>query len=126
VKTKQNIAVDVDTTFLRDYSDPEELRFVFAYHIKITNNSSSLSKLLERHWKISHGGRFVESVDGTGVVGETPLLSPGESFEYTSGAVLETPFGTMEGHYTFEDMQGRRFDVPIPPFILSTSDETLN
>ena len=124
--TNQSIAIDVQSIFLDEHSDPCELRYVFAYKVKITNNGAQLSKLLERHWKISHGGRFVEAVDGTGVVGETPLLSPGDTFEYTSGAVLETPFGTMEGHYTFEDMNGKRFDVQIPPFILSAPDDTLN
>lgn len=122
----QRIDVDVDTRFLHEHSKPDELRFVFAYKVKITNNSSSLSKLVERHWKITHGESFVEAVNGEGVVGKTPVLAPGETFEYTSGAILETHWGLMEGHYTFEDELGTRFDVPIPPFILSIGDSELN
>ena len=114
-----HIDVSVETHFIWQESDPFDLRYTFAYTVTIINKGWSRSKLLNRHWLITNAEGNQETVDGTGVVGMTPTLSPGESFEYTSGTVLETSFGTMEGHYEFEDDQGFRFKVPIPPFILS-------
>lgn len=122
----KHIDVDVRTQFLWHESDPTDLRYVFAYTITITNNGGIRSKLLNRHWLITNGEGHKEVVDGPGVVGKTPTIPPGDSFEYTSGAILETPFGTMEGHYTFVDDEGSQFKVPIPPFILSIPDEVEN
>ena len=121
-----NIDVDVQTHFIWHESDPTDLRYVFAYTVTITNNGLSISKLLNRHWLITNGEGNEEVVDGPGVVGKNPTLAPGQSFQYTSGAILETPFGTMEGHYEFEDERGSKFQVPIPSFILSIPDEIEN
>ena len=117
--TTNLIDVSVQTHFLWHESDPSDLRYVFAYTVTINNNGHSKSRLLNRHWLITNGDGSQETVDGPGVVGKTPTISPGESFEYTSGTILETPFGTMEGHYEFEDDRGLRFKVPIPVFILT-------
>jgi ApaG protein len=92
---------------------------VFAYTITITNNGERASKLLNRHWVITDALGHVEEVRGEGVVGQQPRLRKGESFRYTSGAVLKTPVGAMQGSYEFEDSDGRMFEVPIQPFSLS-------
>lgn len=118
-----HIDVSVETHFLWQESDPTELRFVFAYTVTIENKGYFKSRLLNRHWLITNGDGYQETVDGPGVIGKMPMLMPGDCFEYTSGTVLETAFGTMEGHYEFEDDQGRRFKVPIPAFILSIPDD---
>lgn len=84
-------------------------------------------QLIDRHWEITSGtGEDVETVDGPGVVGKQPRLEPGEAFRYTSAAVLESSFGTMEGHYNFRDDEGESYRVPIDPFILSIPSETMN
>ena len=121
-----DIQVEVETDFVWHESDPVDLRYVFAYTITITNWGVKTSRLVNRHWTITDGDGTQEEVDGAGVVGRQPTLHPGESFKYTSGAILETPFGTMEGHYEFEGQEGELFDVPIAPFILSIPDEDFN
>ncbi|MCY3883837.1 MAG: Co2+/Mg2+ efflux protein ApaG [Gammaproteobacteria bacterium] len=120
--TNSHIDVSVETHFLWHESDPADLRYVFAYTITIENRGYSRSRLLNRHWLITNGDGYQETVDGPGVIGKKPTLMPGDTFEYTSGTILETSFGTMEGHYEFEDDLGKRFKVPIPPFILSVPD----
>ena len=111
--------IAVDTCFLDDQSAPEEGRFVFAYTIHIRNDGRVPARLLGRRWLITDGNGKVQEVVGEGVVGEQPWLRPGEGFEYTSGAVLETDIGTMRGSYDMLADDGTRFAAPIPPFTLS-------
>jgi ApaG protein len=111
--------INVDTCFLDDQSAPEEGRFVFAYTIHIRNGGNVPARLLGRHWLITDGNGKVQEVVGEGVVGEQPWLRPGEGFEYTSGAVLETDIGTMRGSYDMLADDGTRFAAPIPPFTLA-------
>lgn len=113
------ITVRVATRFLDDQSIPEDERYVFAYTIRIENTGAVPARLLGRHWLITDANGVVQEVRGEGVVGEQPWLRPGESFEYTSGTVLGTPLGTMQGSYEMLADDGTRFDAPIPPFTLS-------
>ena len=113
------IAIDVSTRFLEEQSVPAEDRFVFAYTIHIRNTGNVTAKLLERHWIVTDANGKVQEVHGEGVIGEQPRLRPGEDFRYTSGAVLETSLGTMQGRYLMQADDGTRFDAPIPVFTLS-------
>ena len=113
-----SIDVDVTTEYVVEQSDPAEERYVFAYTIVISHRSGDRCQLLNRFWRITDGGGNVEEVRGPGVVGHQPEFVQGESFKYTSGAVLKTPVGSMEGAYEFVDGDGRTFDVPIAPFAL--------
>ena len=113
------IEVNVQTRFLSEQSTPEDGRFVFAYTIRIHNSGNMPARLISRHWRITDDNGKVQEVRGEGVVGEQPWLRPGEDFEYTSGAVLETPLGTMEGSYQMLADDGTRFDASIAPFTLS-------
>ena len=113
------ITIDVDTRYLEDQSDPEERRFVFAYTITIRNRGAVPAKLLTRHWYITDANGKVQEVRGEGVVGEQPHLMPGQGFRYTSGAVLETPVGSMHGSYQMLADNGERFDAKIPAFTLA-------
>ena len=117
--TDYQFDIDVDTRFLDDQSAPEEGRYVFAYTIHIRNEGNVPARLLGRRWLITDGNGKVQEVVGEGVVGEQPWLRPGEGFEYTSGAVLETDIGTMRGSYDMLADDGTRFAAPIPAFILS-------
>ncbi|MHB8405582.1 MAG: Co2+/Mg2+ efflux protein ApaG [Gammaproteobacteria bacterium] len=114
-----NIHVDVETAFVPAQSDPGQNRFVFAYTITIRNQGSLPAKLLTRHWLITDANGKVQEVRGEGVVGEQPHLKPGEGFRYSSGAVLETPVGAMQGAYQLVNDQGEHFDAPIAPFRLA-------
>ena len=118
--TDQTIIVTVDTEYLSRESEPDKQRFVFAYQITIHNQGSAPAKLLGRHWIVTDSNEAKKVYSGMGVVGEQPLIDPGKSYQYTSGIVLDTPIGTMHGHYTMLDQQGESFDVPIDPFLLST------
>lgn len=111
--------IEVDARFLDDQSAPEEGRYVFAYTIHIRNQGKVPARLLGRHWLITDGNGKVREVVGEGVVGEQPWLRPGEGFEYTSGAVLETDIGTMRGSYDMLADDGTRFAAPIPAFTLA-------
>ncbi len=113
------ITVDVDTRYLEDQSDPDEQRFVFAYTITIRNRGEIPARLLTRHWVITDANGKVQEVRGEGVVGEQPHLKPGQGFRYTSGAVLETPVGAMQGSYQMLADDGVRFEAAIPPFTLA-------
>ena len=113
------IEVQVRTRFLPEQSTPDERRFVFAYTIRIHNAGRVAARLLSRHWLITDDEGKVQEVRGEGVVGEQPWLRPGDDFEYTSGAVLETPLGTMQGSYQMLADDGTRFDAPIAAFTLS-------
>ena len=113
------IEVIVATRFLDDQSIPEDDRYVFAYTIRIQNVGQVPAQLVSRHWIITDANGKVQEVHGEGVVGEQPRLQPGEHFEYTSGAVLETSLGTMRGSYQMLADDGTRFDAVIDPFTLS-------
>jgi ApaG protein len=117
---RHHIQVQVRTTYVERQSEPDEKRFVFAYTITITNDGQTAAKLMTRHWVITDANERVQEVHGDGVVGEQPHLSPGMSFEYTSGAVLETPFGTMRGSYQMVADDGTEFEAEIPEFLLTT------
>ena len=117
--TDYAIDIDVATRFLDGQSSPADGHFVFAYTIRIRNLGTVPARLIARHWVITDGEHRVQEVRGPGVVGQQPLLAPGESFEYTSGASLNTPVGTMRGSYQMVSADGREFDVPIPSFTLS-------
>lgn len=114
-----DIHVDVTTTYIEDQSDPDLNRYVFAYTITISNQGDVAAQLLTRHWIINDANGNVQEVHGEGVVGEKPYLQPGESFQYTSGTVIETPVGSMEGSYQMLSEDGTPFDAEIPPFTLS-------
>ncbi|HZV37355.1 MAG TPA: Co2+/Mg2+ efflux protein ApaG [Pseudoxanthomonas sp.] len=113
------IDIDVATRFLADQSAPEDRRYVFAYTIHIRNRGQVPARLIDRHWVITDANGKTEEVRGEGVVGEQPWLRPGDDFEYTSGAVLETEHGTMQGSYGMLADDGTRFDAPIALFALS-------
>ena len=116
---RYEITISPRVTFLSDQSDPEKNHFVFAYTITITNTGSVTAQLVSRHWIITDAEHRVQEVKGQGVVGKQPVLRPGESFEYTSGASIPTPVGTMRGAYRMMAEDGRAFDAEIPPFTLS-------
>jgi ApaG protein len=118
-ETRYEILVEPVSSYDADQSDPSREQFVFAYTIRITNTGTVAAKLVSRHWIITDGEHRVQEVRGPGVVGKQPLLAPGESFEYKSGASLTTPVGTMRGSYQMVAEDGREFDAPIPPFTLS-------
>jgi len=113
------IQVAVQVRYLADQSDETENRHVFAYTITLTNEGEHLVQLLSRHWIITDANNHVQEVKGKGVVGEQPVIKPGQSFEYTSGTVLATQVGTMSGSYRMQVVDGGEFTVPIPQFVLS-------
>jgi len=119
METEYALDIDVDTRYLDEQSEPEQDRYVFAYTIHIRNRGSVPARLLGRHWVITDANGNVREVTGEGVVGEQPWMQPGEDFSYTSGAVLETQLGTMQGSYDMIADDGTRFDAPIPLFTLS-------
>jgi ApaG protein len=114
------IRVRVQSHYLADQSSPPDDRYVFAYTITISNEGTSTAQLRTRHWIITDGRGTVEEVRGDGVVGEQPRLSPGQSFQYTSGCVLRTPIGTMQGTYRMWKDDGSYFDAQIAPFSLAS------
>jgi ApaG protein len=113
------ISIEVATDYVDDQSEPDVGRYVFAYTITISNKGSVPAKLLSRHWLITDANGKVQEVRGDGVVGEQPHLNPGEKFRYSSGAILETPVGAMQGSYRMQADNGISFDAPIPPFTLA-------
>ena len=113
------VDIEVATRFLDEQSAPEQDRYVFAYTIHIHNSGCVPAQLLSRRWRITDANGKVQEVRGEGVIGQQPHLDPGEDFQYTSGAVLETDLGTMEGSYAMVADDGTCFEVPIPAFTLS-------
>ena len=113
------IGIHVSTDYVDEQSEPDADRYVFAYTITISNNGDVPARLMSRHWIITDANGKVQEVSGDGVVGEQPHLSPGEEFRYSSGAVLETPVGAMQGLYRMVADNGVNFDAPIPPFTLA-------
>jgi ApaG protein len=116
---KNTIVVETLSRFIQEQSDPAHDRYVFAYTITISNRGTQGVKLLSRAWLITDSNGKIEEVRGEGVVGKQPYLKPGQMFRYTSGAVLETAVGVMQGHYFFSGDDGENFSVPIPQFTLS-------
>jgi ApaG protein len=116
----QGIRVTVQSMYLPDQSSPDEDQYVFAYTVAIANEGAEPARLRTRHWVITDGYGNVEEVRGPGVVGETPRLLPGQSFQYTSGCVLKTPLGTMHGSYQMDRDDGTSFDAEIAPFTLAS------
>ena len=114
-----DIQVDVRAQYVEAQSEPDEDRYVFAYTVTIQNHGTVAARLLTRHWIITDANEKVREVRGDGVVGEQPHVRPGESFRYTSSAVLETPLGAMQGSYQMMADDGHRFDAPIAPFRLA-------
>ncbi len=113
------IDIKVSTQYLKQQSDPGRAAYAFAYIITITNNRPQAVKLLSRHWIITDQNNKVEEVKGSGVVGQQPLIKPGESYQYSSGAVIHTEIGYMNGTYTMQTSDGEIFAAPIPLFILA-------
>ena len=116
---QHDIDVQVATSYADDQSEPDSDRYVFTYTITISHNGEVPATLTSRHWIITDANGKVQEVSGDGVVGEQPHLNPGERFRYSSGAVLETPVGAMQGLYHMETDAGQRFDAPIAPFTLA-------
>ena len=116
---KYNINVSVNTAYLPEQSDPAADRYIFAYTITIANSGTEAAQLISRHWVITDAENVTQEVKGLGVVGEQPLLRPGESFEYTSGTAMATPVGTMRGSYQMVAEDGNKFEAEIPAFTLS-------
>ena len=110
-----NIEIEVNTRYLQEHSDPASKRYAFAYTVEITNLSSEPVTLLARHWHITDDNDRVEEVRGDGVIGQQPEIAPGQSFNYTSGAVIQTEFGTMQGSYEMQSASGEKFEARIPP-----------
>lgn len=119
------IQIDVQPQYLADQSNPLQKVFAFAYTITVTNTGTVAAQLISRHWLIQDESGHSEDVKGLGVVGQQPLLRPGEAFQYTSGCRLHAPSGTMHGSYFFVAEDGYRFDVPIATFVLESSGSNL-
>jgi ApaG protein len=116
---KYEITVQVATQYLEEQSDPEEGRYVFSYTVTLENSGTIPAQLVSRHWIITDGRDERQEVKGLGVVGQQPLLAPGETYEYSSGSSLATPVGTMRGSYQMVAEDGTHFEAPIPEFALA-------
>jgi ApaG protein len=116
---KYEISISAETSFIPEQSDLEAGRYVFTYTITMSNTGTVPAQLISRHWIITDAENQVQEVRGLGVVGEQPLLRPGESYQYTSGTAIATPVGRMQGSYQMVAEDGSRFDAPIPAFTLS-------
>jgi len=121
---KYQILVEVQPRYLPEQSAPQQGQYVFAYTITITNTGEVAAQLISRSWSVNDANGQTEKVRGLGVVGQQPLLQPGEAFEYTSGTRLRTPTGTMHGSYFFVAEDGERFDADIPMFVLNALSNT--
>ena len=123
--TTRAITVTVQPTYLEDQSEPQAGRFVWAYQIRINNGGNRTVQLLHRYWEITDGIGRRQEVHGTGVVGEQPVLKPGQTYEYTSGTPLPTPSGIMVGTYQMEAEDGERFDIAVPAFSLDSPHQAV-
>lgn len=123
MQSEHEIDIHVETAYVEAQSSPDESQYAFSYTITIHNTGPEPARLLRRHWVITDANGKVEEVRGEGVVGEQPYLKPGEAFRYTSGAMLDTPVGSMEGEYEMVDDEGREFLAPIPPFSLAVPNK---
>lgn len=124
-ETTRSIQVTVKPFFLEDQSSPAEGHYVWAYHVRIENHGSETVQLRRRHWRITDGMGRVQEVRGPGVVGEQPVLAPGDVYEYTSGTPLTTPSGIMAGSYEMEMQDGSSFAVAIPAFSLDSPHQPI-
>jgi ApaG protein len=125
-KVTRSIRVTVEPNYLDDQSSPDEGQFLWAYRVRIENEGKETVHLLRRYWNITDANGRVQEVDGIGVVGEQPILHPGDSYEYTSGTPLPTPSGLMHGKYQMENERGERFDVVIPAFSLDSPHQVVS
>jgi ApaG protein len=121
-----NVQIDVSPQYVADQSHPLQNVFAFAYTVTVTNTGTVPVQLISRHWVIQDERGHTEEVKGLGVVGQQPLLRPGEAFQYTSGCRLRAPSGTMQGSYFFVAEDGHRFDAPIGTFVLESSSSGLS
>lgn len=117
-----HIDVQVESNYVEEQSDPESNRFFFAYQVTIRNMGQIAAQLKTRHWIITDANGRVQEVRGEGVIGEQPYLEPGQGFQYTSGVMIETPVGSMQGSYQMLADDGVMFDAEIPPFRLAVQD----
>lgn len=117
-ETTRSVLITVETEYLPEHSEPEGGRYFWAYHITIENGGEETIQLLNRYWRIVDGAGHVEEVAGPGVIGEQPVLGPGQRFKYTSGAPLAVPGGFMSGHYEMVTGSGERFNAIVPAFSL--------
>ncbi len=118
--SRQQVKVEVTSEYLQEQSDPAQHRYVHAYHVTITNEGSESAQLLNRHWLIIDGNEEVQEVQGEGVIGQQPILQPGESYKYTSGTIIKTEVGCMHGSYEMLSASGEHFLASIPAFTLAT------
>ena len=119
MKNNFNIRIKVTTNYLKEQSAPDDNRYVFSYTINIKNLGNNSAKLISRQWIITDSNGNIQEVNGDGVVGQQPNINPGEEFTYTSGTIIKTPVGTMEGRYFMEDINNKRFEALIAPFTLA-------
>ncbi|MBR9973396.1 Co2+/Mg2+ efflux protein ApaG [Magnetospirillum sulfuroxidans] len=124
-ETTRGIQVTVRPDYLEDQSSPTENHYVWAYHVRIENRGAETVQLKSRHWKITDALGRLQEVQGAGVIGEQPVLQPGDSFEYTSGTPLSTPSGIMAGTYQMQAADGATFDVAIPAFSLDSPHQAI-
>jgi ApaG protein len=123
--TTRAIKVTVKPFYLEDQSSPPDDHYVWAYHVRIENHGSETVQLRRRHWRITDALGRLQEVKGAGVVGEQPILNPGEAYEYTSGTPLPTPSGIMVGNYEMETKAGESFAVAIPAFSLDSPHQAI-
>ena len=121
----RSIAVSIETRYLDENSSPDDAQYFWAYNVTIENQGTETVQLLSRHWMITNARGELTEVKGPGVVGEQPLLKPGQAFVYTSGAPLNTPSGMMGGSYLMETDRGERFNIEIPTFSLDRPNQTV-
>ncbi|HEY2257020.1 MAG TPA: Co2+/Mg2+ efflux protein ApaG [Variovorax sp.] len=114
------VSVQIEPRFLPEQSSSEDRVYTFAYAVTVINNGKVAAQLISRHWVFGDASGHTQVVDGLGVIGQQPLLAPGESFRYTSGCRLQAPSGTMHGSFFFVTERGERFDVPIPTLVLAS------
>ena len=119
----REIRVQVEPIYLDDQSEPDDAQYVWAYRVQIENEGTETVQLLSRYWHITDGMGRVQEVRGAGVIGEQPVLNPGESYEYTSGTPLPTPSGIMKGSYQMSTPSGEKFDIEVPAFSLDCPHE---
>lgn len=121
MEPSEAISIKAFPEYLDEQSDPEDERYVFSYHIIISNRGDQAATLRSRHWYITNGNGDIQEVKGEGVVGEQPCIAANDYFEYSSGAVLSTPVGSMRGYYVMEAENGRLFHASIPVFTLAAT-----
>ena len=119
MKNNFNIRIKVTTNYLKEQSAPDENRYLFSYTINIKNLGNNSAKLISRQWIITDSNGNIQEVNGDGVLGQQPNINSGEEFTYTSGTIIKTPVGTMEGRYFMEDINNKRFEALIAPFTLA-------